>query len=395
MTQFCAGFWRSRMRKIGSRSGSAEFALRTVTRESAIAQRTVRTINKDGQQCVYPIKRGDCQDRYGARLLKLPDNKHRSGLKETVMKWISRCALSVALSAIAPALNLNASEWMNTRLVSGGNDAAQQESAVGSTCSSCESGCDGVYQDYVGGWFVIAETTFFRYHRTDGVRIGTDSPDEDVEFDFEASPRITLGYVNGDGLGARIRWWDYDHSAEAIEGDGSEMSVDTHTIDLEIFQEYYLSPRTTLIVSGGIRVNEFDEVMVDEVTDELRINSFDGYGGIMGLELWRQISCNGSLFAGVRGAVLMDDKFVFNSEAGVAGTDVLLRDSVQGMFELSLGYQYSVELSNDARFIARAAGEWQNWYNYSSSFNAADENEFDGASDVGFGGVVLGAGFIY
>jgi hypothetical protein len=52
-------------------------------------------------------------------------------------------------------------------------------------------------------------------------------------------------------------------------------------------------------------------------------------------------------------------------------------------------------LSNDARFIARAAGEWQNWYNYSSAFNATDENEFDGASDVGFGGVVLGAGFIY
>lgn len=311
------------------------------------------------------------------------------------MKWISRCALSVMLSAIAPTVGLHASEWMNTRLVSGGNDAGQQASTVGSSCSSCDSACTGVYEDCVGGWFALAETTFFRYHRADGVRIGSTAPGEDAEFDFEASPRLTLGYVNCDGLGMRMRWWEYEHSAAAFEGAGSEMLVDTYTIDIEGFQEYYLSPRTTLILSAGIRFNEFDEVMKDVASDDLRVNAFDGYGGILGLELWRQISCNGSLYAGLRGAILMGNKDVYNANTVVVGTDETYRDTVQGMFELSMGYQYSVELASDVRFIARAGAEWQNWYNYSSSFNPDDEDEFAGASDVGFGGVVLGAGLIY
>ena len=59
-----------------------------------------------------------------------------------------------------------------------------------------------------GGWFGMAEVTFFRYGRADGARMGSTDPGEDAPFDFEASPRLTLGYMGDDGFGARLRYWD-------------------------------------------------------------------------------------------------------------------------------------------------------------------------------------------
>ncbi len=62
------------------------------------------------------------------------------------------------------------------------------------------------------GWIFGAEATFFKYHRTDGVRYGGGNLDE-TQFDYNVSPRLTLGYVNCDGLGIRVRYWNYDQTA--------------------------------------------------------------------------------------------------------------------------------------------------------------------------------------
>src|SRR5688572_6570612 len=104
-------------------------------------------------------------------------------------------------------------------------------------CGACDECCDSC--SGTGGLVFVAEAAFFRYHRADGVRIGDDEGDDDVEFDFEASPRITLGYAGSDGLGVRVRWWEYDEEAESFDGQG-EMVVDTYTFDVELFDTVQL-----------------------------------------------------------------------------------------------------------------------------------------------------------
>lgn len=265
-------------------------------------------------------------------------------------------------------------------------------------CGACDSCCDtGCYEDCCnsGGIVFEVEATFFRYHRADGVRVGGDQPgDDDVEFDFELSPRITVGYAGSDGLGVRLRWWDYDHTGEGLDNDDETIDVDTYTVDVELFDTVQLNCNWTAEISAGVRFNDFEEVMVDVSEEDLRINAFEGFGGVVGLELKRYIGGNSSLYAGVRGAILMDDKTVFNADDGVVEQDRLLLDSTQGMLELALGYEYASSMGNGATVFARAQGEWQNWFNYTSHFdqNGDIEDAFDGSDDAGFGGVAFSIG---
>ena len=136
----------------------------------------------------------------------------------------------------------------------------------------------------IGGGIVFqAEALFFKYHRADGVRAGSYSnvpPDftDDVNFDPEATPRLTLGYVFDNGLGFRGRWWKYDHQGAAVfPATGVAMNVDTYTLDLEVFENFELNDCWTAEISGGVRYNEFDETMLDPIPPATRVNSFTGW----------------------------------------------------------------------------------------------------------------------
>jgi hypothetical protein len=91
----------------------------------------------------------------------------------------------------------------------------------------------------------------------------------------------------------------------------------------------------------------------------------------------------------------MDDKDIVNN-AGVAGVQqVRLTDVVVGTTELAFGYDYTAPMCDGSYYFVRLEAEWQNWYNYSSSFvdTANNANErFGGPSDVGFAGVGIGIG---
>ena len=60
-------------------------------------------------------------------------------------------------------------------------------------------------------YFVTAESTFFRYHRADGVRLGdtsgTGDPNLGVEFDYECSPRVTAGFYGYKAEFVRLMIW--------------------------------------------------------------------------------------------------------------------------------------------------------------------------------------------
>ena len=220
------------------------------------------------------------------------------------------------------------------------------------------------------------------------VRAGV-GPNNDVEFDFEMAPRVTVGYQGGDGLGVRARWWNYHHTASTlnpIAGDNNGISVETYTLDLEVFDTVQLNCVWTAEISAGIRISEFEEVM-RLFPVAYRENDFEGFGGVVGLELKRCIGEGSAVFARVRGAILMDDKFVANGAffpatgIFVGQADTLL-DSTQGMLEIALGYEANWDLDYDAVMFARISAEWQNWYNYSSAFDPIDNaGNFGGASD--------------
>ena len=123
---------------------------------------------------------------------------------------------------------------------------------------ACQDVC-GIQTDCLGshhGVFFNGEATFFRYHRADGMLV-QGVPGDVVEYGFQASPRLTIGYGAADGLGVRARWWQYDH--EERSSGGNDFSVDTYNIDFEVFQEICLNYCTTLELFAGIRYNEFEE----------------------------------------------------------------------------------------------------------------------------------------
>jgi hypothetical protein len=230
----------------------------------------------------------------------------------------------------------------------------------------------------------MGELVWFRYHRADGVRVGVNANlGDEEEFDFEITPRLTVGWVRSDGLGARIRYWEFDHNSND-DGDADSLDVDTYTWDFETFDTFCLNRNWDLEIAAGARYNEFREAMIDPGNNEVRLNSFSGYGGLVGAELRRLVGTSGAIFVRARGAILMDDKDIFNTQGN---QQERLIDVVVGMTEYAFGYDYIMPMCGGAYAFARAQAEWQNWYNFSSGFeDTANTEEFAGPSDVGFGG---------
>ena len=137
---------------------------------------------------------------------------------------------------------------------------------------------------------------------------------------------------------------------------------------------------------AGIRYNDFDEQLVDGNTVNMNA-SFDGWRGMLGAQVNRSF-CGGALFARGRTAILMSDARVLDF-AGPSPEVVHLLDSTQGMTEIALGYEVSACMGR-ATITASIAGEWQNWYNYSSNFSTGVSDT--SRSDVGFGGIVISTG---
>lgn len=242
-----------------------------------------------------------------------------------------------------------------------------------------------------GRVFLLGELTFLRYHRADGTRVGTET-NEQVEFGLELAPRISVGLVSPEGFGSRVRWWFYDHAANAEEEGGSALSVDTTVLDFEMFRVFRVCSSITCEWSVGMRYNEFTEQMVDTAEDDNRIIAFNGYGAVGGLEL-RQLLAHDKMadiwiFGRCRGAVLMDDKSLINIDNGTSTGGTLLDTTVAAM-ELTAGFEAARVVQGNILFV-QFAGEWQNWFNYSAAFT--DEETFLGPADVGFGGILFSVG---
>lgn len=257
----------------------------------------------------------------------------------------------------------------------------------------CDSGCGS------GGLIFEAEALLFKFHRADGVRTGNfllPPGTNDVQFSHAITPRLTLGWVTDSGLGFRGRYWEYDQNNTSSNFPGDVISVDTWTLDLELFERFAVNDSWTVELSGGVRYNEYAEFTFAALPPlATRLNSFDGLGGILGLQATRSLGRWGGVYGRVRGAILMDDKTVTNVSAVppfVQGA--VLTDSVQSVNEIAIGYEYIRAIANGSLLTFRTGYEWQQWNNYSSSYSEvtvvnAPVGRYNGPSDIGFGGVTF------
>lgn len=240
----------------------------------------------------------------------------------------------------------------------------------------CDTGC--------GSWVADLEATFLRYHRNDDLNT-------DNIFGFEISPRLSVGYVGSDGLGARIRWWDYSHNNTGTLNNVANrtLDVDTFNLDFELFESVQLSCCTSVELSAGIRYNDFAET-ITTAGAVTQVDSFSGYGGLFGLKAKRDVSLGGNVYARWNTAIMMSDHT--NSRAA-AGTRTNF-DVVQTQTELGLGYEYATCLSTGGVLTLRAGVEWSHWTDYTTDLGGTAQNRL-GNEDVGFGGFVLGVGLNY
>lgn len=219
-----------------------------------------------------------------------------------------------------------------------------------------------------GGAVADVELNFMKFYQTDGVGpLGAPN-----RFQYEATPRITVGYVGAEGLGVRMRYWNYSYTAGTP---GTHTAVDTYNLDAELFERIDVASNTSAEWSAGIRYNDFRQ-------DEFALNQNDELGGVgllFGLKMNRDLG-RGSIYGRGRWAIMTDTD---SNNLSVATADDLGMQT-----EIGLGYELSRCLNNGSLLTARVGYEYQYWSGYGVSSTGLG----NGLTGVGFEGVVFGAG---
>lgn len=263
-------------------------------------------------------------------------------------------------------------------------------------CCCCGDGCNHLYFEY--------EQTFFQYKRADGARVTAAGPATVADFDIEASPRMTLGWMLPCGPGVRVRYWRYDHSSDVAAGPPAVASINAYLIDLEMYDYVRLNNCWTMELSGGVRYSGFKEFLQDaRVPPKFCGANFYGGGGLFGIELRRCIGRFGNVYGRARGSILCGDKTIFTNDVPGALDFVQVtrnEDVIVGQLEIGLGWEINRTVLGNKTAYLRVGAEWQNWYNYSIEFDNFPANVppttdgIEGNADAGFIGFIVGAGII-
>ena len=204
---------------------------------------------------------------------------------------------------------------------------------------------------------------------------------DDPHFDYEATPRIWLGWQGEGGLGFRARYWEFDQvefGAAAVPGQSQSLAYDTYVIDLEAIDTMQLNSVWLVTLSAGFRYVDFTETR--QIASEQGVTSlaFDGdcFGATIGGEVRRPLWACLVGFASARGSILFGDQSVLTGPIVVDE----ITDNVYSITELALGIDWTRQTSSGAEFYARVGYETQYW------------EDFSPLASTGFEGFVLGAG---
>lgn len=178
--------------------------------------------------------------------------------------------------------------------------------------------------------------------------------------DYQPGVRIWAGVQRSDGLGVRVRWFDYTQNI------GGEV-VDIENLDLELTDAFSLG-RWDGIVSGGLRYTEFQGDA--GINGDFDVDVF-ATGLTMGLQLNRYVTDRASIFASVQQSILY-------------GNDIVnpIDDMVFSITELQLGVQVNRNLCSGATAFLRTGVE-ADMYTGVSDFDSENVGLFGIFTTVG------------
>jgi len=224
-------------------------------------------------------------------------------------------------------------------------------------------------------------------------------------FNFETTPRFWLGYVTQSGLGFRVQYWEFRHSAETQFLDPLGLvsfngAMRFRTFDWEVTQQLDFR-KWRMLMFGGFRYGEIRQSESLDVLGTLatlqQSQSFNGIGLTGGANLNRLLFNTKSLswYTNMRGSLLYGDRS-YNYNAGVdllfpvtGAANFKLSGDTLGILEIGTGPQWQKQLARGGQFFVRGGFEGQLWINSGT----IDNTPFDSSlGNIGFGGFSVAAG---
>ena len=281
----------------------------------------------------------------------------------------------------------------------------QGAEGYGAGCADSVADCRRCQPRSCGHWVAGASAYYLKPHwdvnPAIGVAILGNSPFVDTvivrefDWDYKTSPQVWLGYFGSNGFGVRVRWWEFDHSANpvvqvepadpAVAGGqafvfglqlpglnkttellvpGVSQVTSFSDLSLEVL-DFELAHRTefcqwSLLFSGGVRYARIRQNYLAIETDpgfvevvQSSSNRFEGWGPTVAVEARRDLGCSGLMFySNLRASVVYGDRNYAANDfvliPGVAGPGNPEESNIRGKdllpsTEVEVGLEYTVQ----------------------------------------------------
>ena len=240
-------------------------------------------------------------------------------------------------------------------------------------CDFTNTGCRK--SGFVGQFEAIMIEPYYQGGGDPSKLVGTFYRGEQLRYNYQVAPRVTLGYVGANGLGGRFRFFDYHQTGSVAQTSLGANATTTgmlglRTYDAELTQQINFR-YWNLQTFGGLRyaqVNQqghFSGVGADFIDASL---SYYGLGLTGGLQGDRALTSDGrlSMHSWGRGSILFGNQRsnISNSFSSIlafpSGNNVT-NDVPATIWELGAGPQYKRRIGRGADLVFRGTVEAQYW----------------------------------
>ena len=177
------------------------------------------------------------------------------------------------------------------------------------------------------------------------------------EYDYEGSPRIYLGREGCSGLGYRISYFQFDHTADDPTLFGVTTGLEIHALDIELTSRTEFCGCDTML-TAGFRYGDLESnVNAPGLGGEILRFSSDGVGPTIGGSLRRDLGQTPwDLIVGGRASLLLTDTAL--SIPTLVTIDAT--DSTMQVWEGRIGVERTRQLRR-AQLVTQFSFEAQNW----------------------------------
>jgi hypothetical protein len=188
---------------------------------------------------------------------------------------------------------------------------------------------------------------------------------------YKFSPRLVMGYEDPCGIGARLRYWHYDHTTEIL-GTNDDITFQFGVADIEVTSRFAIR-KTDVVISGGGRWASIDVGLNDDF-----VNTDMMMGLTVAADVRTQIcgGCN-KQWAGIAGGRW--STLGGNWEGSGQGFVPSVRDDNIVVQELYGGVEYMCCTKRGRILYARLTFEIQNWHSDAAA-------QLAGTDSIGFVG---------